>query len=369
MIKIVFIVESLDVGGTELSLLKWLRHCDRKTFEPSVISFRKGDLMKELEALNVPVGIMRKRFPFDLSFTCRLVKKLKKVKPDLIHCRNSIPAISYGVLAARIANIPVISSIHGRTHYLRQGIKTWLWFKIMRLSHRIITVTEGIKKDVARWSGMPPERITVIYNGIDTRNNKTLFSRQDLRSSFGLPEDAFIIGTVGGLRPIKGHKYLVDAMPFILTKLPQARIVLIGQGEEETPLRNRVRSLNMGNCVKFLGHRKNAGDIIRMLDVFVLSSLSEGFPNVLLEAMMAQVPIVATRVGGVEEIVSDGQEALLVGHSDSGALAKAVVNLAENPKLRETLAANALQRVKKEFDIRTTLADYDAVYLVLGKKD
>lgn len=366
MPKIVFIVESLDVGGTELSLLKWLRHCDRTAFEPSVISFRKGALMKELEELNVHTTVIHKKFPFDVSFFYRLVRKLAKMKPDVVHCRNGIPAISYGVLAARMADIPVISSVHGRTHYLRQDLKTWLWFKIMGLSRDIIAVTGGIKEEISRYGGIAPEKIRVIYNGIDIQPDMTCRTGKDaMRAACGLENDRFVIGAVGNLRPIKGQKYLLQAMPEILRRVGNARLVLIGQGQEEQNLKNLARELGVEDKIHFLGYKKNASEMIGMFDVFVLPSLSEGFPNVLLEAMMAQVPVVATRVGGVGEIVTDGQEALLVDHSDSGALARAVVRIAENPVLRESISANAFQRVKDQFDIRTTLARYDAAYLSL----
>ncbi len=365
MLKIVFIVESLDVGGTELSLLKWLLHCDRNVFEPSVISFRKGALHKELETLNVHTTVIHKKFPFDVSFFYRLVRKLAKVKPDAVHCRNGIPAISYGVLAARIARIPVISSVHGRTHYLQRSFKTWLWFRIMRLSQAIITVTGGIKEEISRYGNIPRDRIKVIYNGIDLTGPAPASSKESLRKEYGLSPDDLVIGTVGNLRAIKGQKYLIQALPEVLFKIGCTKVVLIGSGEEQENLQQLAAQLHISDKIKFLGYRENAGRLIGMFDIFVLPSLSEGFPNVLLEAMMAQVPIVATRVGGVGEVVTDGQEALLVDHSDSGALARAVIQLAENPALRGTLTANALRRAKEQFDIRTTLANYDGTYLGL----
>lgn len=363
MIKITFIVESLDVGGTELSLLKWLRHCDRKNFEPSVISFRKGPLMKDLENSNVHATVIHKKFPFDVSFFYRLVRKLAKMKPDVVHCRNGIPAISYGVLATRFARIPVICSIHGRTHYIRQNIKTWLWFRIMRLSQTIITVTEGIGEEVSRYGNIPRDKVKAIYNGIDLTGQAPAPSRENLRKESGFSRDDFLIGTVGNLRAIKGQKYLVQAMPEILAKIGRAKVVLIGSGEEQENLQKLAAQLHISDKIKFLGYRENAGRLIGMFDVFVLPSLSEGFPNVLLEAIVAGVPVVATNAGGIPEIVRHGKEALLVNPADATGLAAAIIRLAENSALRETLSANALRRVKDQFDIRTTLAQYDAAYL------
>lgn len=363
MTKITFIVESLDVGGTELSLLKWLRHCDRDTFEPSVISFRKGALQKDLEKLNVHTTVIHKKFPFDVSFFYRLVRKLAKVKPDVVHCRNGIPAISYGVLAARIVGLPAISSVHGRTHYIRQSFKTWLWFRIMRLSQTIITVTGGIKEEISRYGNIPRDRIRVIYNGIDLTGQAPTPSGENLRKESGFSPDDFLIGTVGNLRAIKGQKYLLQALPEILSKIGRARIVLIGSGEERENLQKLAAQLHISDKIKFSGYRENAGRLIGMFDIFALPSLSEGFPNVLLEAIVAGVPVVATNAGGVPEIVHHGKEALLVNPADATGLAAAILQLADQRELRNTLVKNALERVKNHFDIQKTWAQYDAVYL------
>lgn len=365
MIKITFIVESLDVGGTELSLLKWLRHCDRKIFEPSLISFRKGALLKELEGINVHTTVIYKKFPFDVFFFYRMVRKLSKVKPDVVHCRNGIPAISYGVLAAKMLNIPAISSVHGRTHYIRPNIKTWLWFRIMRLSRTIITVTSGIKDEIVEFGGVDRQCIQVIHNGIDIDNHAYDSPKGVSRQKFGLDTKDFVIGSVGNFRPIKGHRYLIKAFADVLKVIPSAKLVLIGKGEEEGILRSLAADLNVESQVKFLGYQEDAGRLIGMFDVFVLPSLSEGFPNVLLEAIMAGVPVVAANVGGVPEIVRHRKEALLVNPADTQGLAAAVLQLAEQLELRESLTANALRRVKEQFDIRTTLAQYDAAYLGL----
>jgi len=367
VLKIVFIVESLDVGGTELSLLKWLRHCDRKIFAPSVISFRKGALQKELEELNVPATVIHKKFPFDVSFFYRLVRKLAKIRPDAVHCRNGIPAISYGVLAARLAKVPVVSSVHGRTHYIRQSVKTWLWFRIMRLSQKIITVTEGIKEEISRYGSIPLEKIEVIYNGIDI--GQTLSSKEALRNNFNFSPHDFLVGTVGNLRAIKGQKYLLEAMPDILRKISHARLVLIGSGEERENLQKLATRLGISDKIHFLGYQANAAMMIGMFNVFVLPSLSEGFPNVILEAVVAGIPVVATNVGGVPEIVRHGKESLLVDPADAKGLSAAVVRLAGAPELKNTLIQSAKDRVRNQFDIQKTWAQYDAVYCALGKRN
>lgn len=361
MKKILFIVEGLDVGGTELSLLKWLRHCDRSAFAPSVIALSDGILREELNRLNIPNIVFPKQRAFDLFFLYKLVKQIRQIAPDVIHCRNGIPTISYGVLAAKIARIPVVCSIHGRTHYLRQNFRTWIWFHIMRLSRMIVVVTQSIKDEIVRFGGITPSAIQVIHNGINTELSFPKTNLQ-LRQEFAFDGEDFIIGTVGSLRPIKGHKYLLAAMPDILRKIGNAQLALIGSGSEEHNLKQFANNLGIGNNIKFLGYKANAGKIMRMFDVFVLPSLSEGFPNVVLEAAMAKIPIIATRVGGIEEILQNGENGLLVRPADSNELTAQILKLATNKVLAQNLADNAFATVQAHFDINTTLRQYDALY-------
>ncbi len=368
MLKIVFIVESLDVGGTELSLLKWLRHCDRNTFAPSVIALSDGILREELNRLGIPNIIFPKQRAFDLLFLSRLVKQIRHMAPDVVHCRNGIPAISYGVVAARIARIPVVCSIHGRTHYIHRNFKTWIWFHIMKLSRLIIVVTNNIKDEIIRFDGIDPKMVKVIYNGIDT-TTAVPEPKAQWRRDFQFTEQDFIIGTVGNLRAIKGHRYLIEAMPAILQKQPTAQLVLIGQGPEEKNLNALAQKLKVTDKVRFLGYRKDARQMIEMFDIFVLPSLSEGFPNVLLEAMLARVPIVATRVGGVPEIIEDAQSGLLVQPEEADDLARAVIRMTREGGLRTRLTCNAFARAQEHFDITKTLKQYDEAYLLLGRKN
>ena len=197
--KILFIIEDLDIGGTEKALINWIRHCDRDYFEPLVVSFRDGRLKKELDSLKIKTFIVNKDRPFDLPFLYRLIRLVRQFKPDLVHCRNGIPAISYGVLAGRVNDIPIISSIHGRSHYINTSFKTKIWFRIMRMSSLIITVTNSIKEEVAQIGKVDRNRIRVIYNGIEKNGVFKEINRED----FGYKEDDFIIGTVGSLRKIK----------------------------------------------------------------------------------------------------------------------------------------------------------------------
>jgi glycosyltransferase involved in cell wall biosynthesis len=357
--KILFIIEDLDIGGTEKALINWIRHCDRDYFEPLVVSFRDGRLKKELDSLKIKTFIVNKDRPFDLPFLYRLIRLVRQFKPDLVHCRNGIPAISYGVLAGRVNDIPIISSIHGRSHYINTSFKTKIWFRIMRMSSLIITVTNSIKEEVAQIGKVDRNRIRVIYNGIEKNGVFKEINRED----FGYKEDDFIIGTVGSLRKIKGHRYLMEAMPLVLKHMPNAKLVLIGDGAERDNLEQLSRELNIEDKVRFLGYRKDAKKLIGIFDVFILPSLSEGFPNVLLEAMVNKKPIIATTVGGVEEIVRDYHSALLIEKENAQFITEKIIEIKNNPTLGKRLAENAYIDVQNKFSLEKFVKGYEDIYM------
>lgn len=366
-IRIGFVVEGLDIGGTELSLMKWLRHCDRRKFEPLVFAFRGGVLESELKAIGIPVSIVEKRAAFNTAFVGRLASEFKKARLHLVHCRNGIPAISYGVAAARLAGLVVISSVHGRTHYLDRSLRTTLWFWILRWNHRVITVTEGIKKELVLLAHIPEKKIRVIHNGIDTASGGLSVDRAELRRETGLNENDFVIGTVGNLRPIKGHKYLVEAFAVVKKRLASAKLVLVGKGEEEDNLRRQASELGVADAVMFLGYRPDAAKVVRTFDVFVLPSLSEGFPNVVLEAAAVKVPVVASRVGGMEEILTAEESGLLVEPKSAEEIAGQIRRLAMDKALVSRLTERAYRTVVERFGVERMLTQYDEEYESLRK--
>jgi len=365
--KILFIVEDLETGGTERSLYKWIANCDRALFEPVVISFREGVLKKEMEGLKVKIFILTKHAGFNLLFLTRLVMMILRINPDMVHCRNGIPAISYGILAAKICRKPIVSSIHGRSHYIDKGLRTKIWFRIMKLSDVIITVSESIRNEISECVGIDINRVKVVYNGIDTNKNGNLDTVSN-KKEYGEKKD-YIIGTVGTLRKIKGHQYLVEAMPSILQKIPNAMMLIVGSGGEANNLKQLAAKLGVEERITFLGHRNDAAALMCKFDVFVLPSVSEGFPNVILEAAVNKRPIIATRVGGVCEILEDRYSALLVEKEKPYLIAEKVVELKNDAVLAMYLAENAYCAVKK-FSLSNFVNGYSNIYQeILRKKN
>jgi glycosyltransferase involved in cell wall biosynthesis len=293
---------------------------------------------------------------FRFSIFFRLVKILKKHNVDILHCHRHKPMV-YGTIATVFAKTPVIlSHVHGlgRSRNLRRKVSHFLLF---RKINRIICVANSVREDVLRnhWS-MPEEKISVLENSIDyMRFADVAISKDDSRRIMEMPSDAFIFGTIARLAPTKGLLYLIEAFQKVKEQKPSARLVLLGDGPCKAELEKQVSSMPCRDSIHFFGHRENIEQLLRGMDVFVLASVAEGMPRVILEAMAAGVPCVATEVGGIPEVIKGDHVEFLVPPGDSEALARAMISVANIPM------DDLKRRIKKEQDRVRQFYSHDVV--------
>ena len=299
---------------------------------------------------------------FRFSILFKLIKILKDHQIDVLHCHAHKPTV-YGVMAARFAGTPVVlSHVHGlgRSGNFRRKLTNFL---LSRKCSRIISVANGVKADVLRnnWH-MPAEKVAVLENSVDyERFAETSVDKTEARRILGISPDAFVFGTVGRLAPTKGLPYLIEAFSEVKKEIPSAQLVLLGNGPSRVELERQASNTSCRDSIHFLGHKDNIEQLYRAMDVFVLSSVAEGMPRAILEAMAAGVPCVATQVGGIPEILPNRDVGRLVPARDSNALAKAMIDLANTPtgQLRQ-LASNASDRVRRLYShevVREKLVD------------
>ena len=266
---------------------------------------------------------------FRFSILFKLVRILKEHNVDIIHCHAHKSTV-YGTVAAVLAKTPVvIAHVHGlgRSRNFRRKLMNFLLFKKI---NRIVPVAERVREDVLKnnWS-VPEEKITVLENSIDYgRFADVSISKEDAKRILGLASDAFVFGTVGRLAPTKGLSYLIEAFPKVKEQKPSAQLVLFGDGPCRAELEQQASNMSCRDSIHFLGHRDNIEQLLRGMDVFVLSSVAEGMPRAILEVMAAGIPCIATEVGGIPEIISGNNVGILVPPKDSEALAEAMVNVA-----------------------------------------
>jgi glycosyltransferase involved in cell wall biosynthesis len=210
-----------------------------------------------------------------------------------------------------------------------------------------------------------PNRIAVIHNGIaieDEDHGFTVLNARVVRQELRLPESGPIIISVGRLTRQKGHEYLVRAAPTIIQQMPDARIVVVGDGRLRSDLESMAVSGKVEHCVKFVGERTDVNRLLAIADLFVLPSLWESFPFSVLEAMAASLPVVASSVDGLPEVVVRGQTGLLVAPGDANQLASAVIFLLTNPKLALSLGDAGRKRVQTEFPVQKMVRQTEEVY-------
>jgi glycosyltransferase involved in cell wall biosynthesis len=225
-----------------------------------------------------------------------------------------------------------------------------------RCSDAVIAVCEAARQQAIA-EGTPAEKIETIYNSVEAQPAPD----RSTRLFAGSP----VIGTVGRMDSYKGQAYLIGALPVVLIEFPDARFVLIGDGPERECLQSSAERLGVGDRVSFLGTRSDVSVLMSQLDLFVLPSLLEGFPNAVLEAMAARLPIVATRVGGVPELIEDGRTGLLVEPGSAQALAEAIIRIWTDHDLRRGCATAAHEAVRTKYCPQREAEDTEAVYLRL----
>lgn len=234
---------------------------------------------------------------------------------------------------------------------------------VLRRSWRVITVSHGFREVLVR-EGIAASRIAVVHNAVDLEEIGAVppKRREDVWAEVGFPPGTSLVAAGGRLSPEKGHAVLLDAWPAVVAACPRAGLLLFGAGPLEQELRRQVSRLGIESSVRLLGHRRDFLSWLAALDVMALPSFSEGLPNVVLEAFARAVPVVASRVGGVPELVLDGETGLLVGPGDAGALARRLLDVLEGRVARETLTARARSLVERAFSFPGQAAKLADIY-------
>jgi glycosyltransferase involved in cell wall biosynthesis len=288
---------------------------------------------------------------FHFSILRRLVKILKEHNVDILHC-HAHKATVYGAISAMIARTPVVlAHVHGlgRSRNLRRKLMNILLF---RKINRIIPVAESVKKDVLKNNWFLSEnKFFVLENSVDYERFAVVsIPKKDAKQMLEVPSDAFVFGTVGRLAPTKGLSYMIEAFAKVKQQVPSAHLVLLGDGRCKVELEEQAAGTSCTDSIHFPGHRDNIPELLRAMDVFVLSSIAEGMPRAILEAMAAEVPCIATQVGGIPEIINTENVGILVPPANADALAEAMLKVANMPRDRlEKLTESAQNRVTQVY--------------------
>lgn len=350
-IRVLLMIDDASVGGGQQHILALAERLDRQTFEVSVACEGKGYLVDELQKRAIPVyplTMSNRPAPRPLIQCIRLIHRLR---PTIVHTHGGTAGFHGRIASFFAPSIRLVHTYHG-IHYLhdRQGIQSWIYRLVDRLlkkwTDRLVCVSQSDYTLGVQHNVLDPQKTEVIRNGIDVdRFVRTAKASSD---KAGYPR---VVGTIGRLHMEKGHSYLVKAAAQVLKVCPSILFEITGEGELRGDLENEIRSLGLEDHVKLLGERTDVESLFERMDVFVLPSFWEGLPLVLLEAMAAGVPIVATAVGGILEVVTHDREALLVPPRHEQQLAQEILRVLSDRELAARLTRNALQKVRNQFSV------------------
>lgn len=367
---IAHVLYRLDTGGMEQIAISVINHTDKRYRHAVICLAGVGAMHTRIEDAGVPCLSLDKKPGKDWACYFRLWKTFRRLKPDVVQTYN-IGTLDAAPVAWLAGVRRVVHAEHGRdvadpegTNRKYRAMRRWLQPFITRY----VAVSGDLEKWLRKDVGIAPSKVVCIHNGIDTEGcaeAEALRWRRPLLGAFA-PSGTCIVVNVGRLDPVKDQdgllaafRMLCDAAPAMAARL---RLVIVGEGSCRQRLEQRIAQLDLHDCVRLLGNREDVPKILAECDVFALSSIAEGIPLTLLEAMAAGLPVVATRVGGVGEVVVDGVMGTLVAPSDPAALAQALHAYVQDEARRLQHGRAGRGHVEKRFSLSAMLAGYIALY-------
>ncbi len=352
--RILEITSAREVNGAVMHCMQLSRELARRGHEVSV-ACRPGAWVQR-QLAGEPIDLIEsdlRRWPLDELR--RMAAIIRQRKVEVVHTHMS-RAHFFGVLLRWFAGVPCVATAHNRLLQLH-----WMF------NDHVIAVSEATRRFQHRVNLVRASRLTTIPNFIDDRRVPALTPdrRAAVRAGIGVEEGSLLAGVVGAIIPRKGQVYLVRAVPKVLAACPNMRLVLVGTAEFRPDYAAEVRAeadrLGVASRIVWTGHRDDAAEILSALDLFVLPSLEESLPLSILEAMAGGLPVVATTLGGVREVVSDGETGILVRPRDVDALADAILSLLADPERRRRFGEAGRRAVTAHHSIETQVSAIEEV--------
>jgi len=365
------ITESEPFGGGQRNTLLTLRGLMRDGYEVELICGPGGRLIPEAEAIGVKVHVIPDLIrQVDPLKDCRAFFRLYRLFRPQDYCivhTHSTKAGLLGRVAAWLARVPVIiHTYHGVSIEVGDNLKTRLYFACERLAgiitDRLVCVGEVLRQEVVAWKMVPDKKSVTIYSGIDFSSYVLRRTPIEMRQLLGLKEAWPIVGSIGRLSEQKAQHYLIQAVALLKEKYPQIKLLLVGEGELRPLLEKQIRDLGLSSNVFLLGERDDIADLLNIFDVYAMSSRWEGVGRSLTEAMYWGLPIVATAVNGVKELILHDETGLSVPPHNPKALATAIDRLVSNAELASRLKSNAQRKASELMDGRQMIRDIEELY-------
>jgi sugar transferase (PEP-CTERM/EpsH1 system associated) len=365
LLRVTHLVLSLDNGGLERVVLELVRGGVGGGHDVSVICLeRPGMLAGDVRNAGAAVHCLDKSPGIRPRIASGISRLLRRLRPHVIHT-HQIGALAYAGPAAYWCGIPVVTHTEHGKHYSNRWKTRLLGRVASRFAHQVCCVSEDILQEVISQGVAPSTKCRFIPNGIDTsRFSQPSHSVGSLRTRAGVPADAIVVGTVGRLTEIKNQSSLLRAFAALLATFATIpfHLLIVGDGPEWQNLNQLADQLGIRNAVTFAGYQSQPELYLGLMDIFALSSRSEGMPLAVLEAWAAGLPVVATSVGGVPRLIEHGKTGLLVEFDNIGEMTASIAQLATNPELRDQLGRVGQQLVGESYGSQKMCDNYQQVY-------
>ena len=364
------VVQMIDVtggGGAEKVLVDLALHLDRSRYNVTVCATRQArNYQPLLDSAGVRTMVLRRNSRWETYKMAEVVRMLRRERVDVLHT-HLFGSNTWGRLLGRLAGVPVIIA---HEHWSSRGQnEIWMDRLMYRLSDRILVTSEASKQIVMSSERIPARYLSVVYNGVDIGKFASHDDRGEVRAELGVPADAVLVGAVGRLTADKGGQaVLIRAVGRVRETCPHMRLVMVGEGPLRPGLEQLTAQLGLSESVVFTGLRADVPRLLGALDVFVLPSEREALPVAVLEAMAAGLPVVATRVGGLPEVVEDGVTGFLVPPGDVDAMQSVLAKLAGDPALAARLGAAGQAHVQAHFTVQQMVRQVERLYDQLAQR-
>ena len=367
---IIWMIDSLGPGGAEQLMPSILKNLKRAGFNIRIcaLQIRAGNpIASELERLGLPVDlvpILNLRQPFNLF---HILRYLRLHRPQLLHTQLEFADI-LGTVAAKILGIPSVSTVHTLDAFPEKrsawGRMKLRWFLLGKYCNCVIAVSEKTRLHYLQSGRLHQDKVITLYNGVDISRFKNTDASQiaKTKQALRLPLDSKVIITVAVLREPKGIQFMIEALPAILEQFPDVHYLIVGDGEYGAALSDLATVLDIKKHITFAGHRTDIPDLLACCDIFVLPTLKDALPTVLIEALAAERPIVASDVGGVPEIIENGVNGLLVAPGDPSQLADACLQLLKDNELMSQIVLAGSKTVRQRFNIDSQIEQLSRMY-------
>ena len=361
MPKVLHVITDTGWGGAERHALALTTGLVQRGHDCQV-AYLVGDgyLDTAFEARGIRTTNLRARSWLDPVALARLIRLARRERFDLLHA-HLFPGEVFATLAAlRLGGVPLICTKHNDEAFLRKWHFRMLHRVISYRASRTIAISDHVRRFTMETGTAHSPRVLTIRYGYDPP--AVLPTREASRATRGVPAGAFLVGAAGRLAAQKGHRHLIEAIPALAPEIPNVQVVIMGEGPMRPALERRTRELGVDRHVRLPGFHPDVQSFLCGLDVFVMPSLWEGFGLVLLEAMAAGRPIVASKVSAIPEVIEDGETGLLVPPADASALGGAILRLWHDPSLREKLGNAGRERLRERFSLDQMVDETERVY-------